>query len=287
MGGSMGGDPTSTADPAAPAPPRAAEPAGRRWRATAAYHALVFRRLWRGSAFTRLGGPLLTLFAVGWGVGALVDRGQARGIPWHETTLPYAVFVVPAILTTTAMLTGFGEGSWPVLGAIKWQGTYHAMLATPLGTGDILRGHAAQLAGQLALMAAAFVGLAAPFGVWWSWWALATVGVAVLTGLGFGLLMTALSAHFLSETWFTFAYRVVLTPLLLFSGTYFPIEQLPAAARPIAWVTPLWHGVESARALGTGLIEVPMLLGHLGALLGFVVGGWWLAARALRRRLVT
>jgi lipooligosaccharide transport system permease protein len=122
--------------------------------------------------FSRIGGPLLTLFAIGWGVGALVDRGPSRGLPWQGQLLPYVVFVVPGILASQAMLTGFGESSWPVLAGIKWAGTYLAMLATPLRTRDILRGHVAQVGWQLAAGAALFVALAAPFGVLRSWWVL-------------------------------------------------------------------------------------------------------------------
>lgn len=268
-------------------PPVALEPPGRRWQAVASYYAVVLRRVWRGGIYTRVGGPLLTLLAVGWGVGALIDSSQRGGIPWHGVTLPYAAFVVPAILVNTAMLTGFAESSWPVLGAIKWQGTYHAMLATPLRTRDILAGHVAQVCWQLAFGAGIFMGLAAPFGVWRSWWALAGLPIAVLTGLGFTLLMTYVSARFQSEAWFMTIFRVVLTPLVLFSGTYFPIEQLPLVLQPLAWATPLWHGVEAARACSTGVIEPGPLVLHLLVLAGFVGAGWWLSAREFHRRLVT
>lgn len=268
-------------------PPRALEPTGRRWVGVAAYHLVVLRRVWRGMVFSRIGGPLLTLFAIGWGVGALVDRGPSRGLPWQGQLLPYVVFVVPGILASQAMLTGFGESSWPVLAGIKWAGTYLAMLATPLRTRDILRGHVAQVGWQLAAGAALFVALAAPFGVWRSWWVMAAVPVAVLTGLGFTLPMAALAAYAQSEAWFTLVFRVGVTPLMLFSGTYFPLEQLPGALRPVAWATPLWHGVEACRALATGVLDAGPLAAHLAVLVGFVVVGWWLADSVLRRRLVT
>jgi len=251
------------------------------------YHLRVLRRVWRGMVYSRLGTPLLSLLAVGWGVGLLVDRGASRGVPWHGVVLPYAVFVVPAILASMAMMAGFGESSWPVFGAIKWQGTYYAMLATPMRTRDILAGHLAQVGWQLAVGAGAFVALAAPFGVWRSWWVLLAVPVATLTGLAFATIMTAVAARSQTEGWFTAIFRVVATPLMLFSGTYFPIESLPAALVPVAWTTPLWHGVEAARALSTGLIEVGPLLGHVAALVTFAVVGVLWSARELERRLVT
>ena len=201
-------------------------------------------------------------------------------------TLPYAVFVVPAILASTAMMTGFGESSWPVFGAIKWQGTYYAMLATPMRTRDILAGHIAQVGWQLAAGAAVFVALAAPFGVWRSWWVLAAVPVATLTGLGFATVMTAVAARSETEGWFTAIFRVVATPLMLFSGTYFPIESLPTVLQPLAWATPLWHGVEACRALATGLVDGGAVLGHVAALVGFCAVGVAWSARELHRRLV-
>lgn len=267
--------------------PRAILPATRRWRPIVGYHLRVLRRVWRGMVYSRLGTPLLSLLAVGWGVGLLVDRGGSGGVPWHGIVLPYAVFVVPAILASMAMMTGFGESSWPVFGAIKWQGTYYAMLATPMRTRDILAGHLAQVGWQLAVGAGAFVALAAPFGVWRSWWVLLAVPVATLAGLAFATLMTAVAARSQTEGWFTAIFRVVATPLMLFSGTYFPIESLPAPLVPVAWATPLWHGVEACRALATGMLDIGPLLGHVLVLVAFCAAGVIWSARELERRLVT
>ncbi|PID96615.1 MAG: ABC transporter [Actinomycetales bacterium] len=266
--------------------PRASIVSGRRWIGVAAYHAVSFRRVWRGAVFTRLGQPLLMLFAVGWGVGLLVDRSDRGGIPWGGQVLPYVVFVVPAILSTQAMTTGVGESSWRVMGAIKWQGTYHAMLATPLRTRDILLGHLAHVSVQLLAGATVFIAVAALFGVWRSGSVLWTIPVALLTGLGFALFMTGVSARVESQAWLTLTYRLGITPLMLFSGTFFPVEQLPAVLRPLSAVTPLWHGVAASRALSTGLIDAGSLGLHVAVLVGFVVAGWWWAARGLHRRLV-
>jgi lipooligosaccharide transport system permease protein len=115
---------------------------------------------------------------------------------------------------------------------------------------------------------------------------LLTVPVATLTGLAFATIMTAVAARSETEGWFTAIFRVVATPLMLFSGTYFPIESLPAALLPVAWATPLWHGVEACRALATGLIDVGPLLGHLAALVAFTAVGVVWSARELERRLV-
>lgn len=264
--------------------PAAVLPAGRRWWPILEHQLRVYRRIWRGSVFGRILGPVITLLSLGFGLGTLVDRGA--GITWQGQSVPYVQFVAPAILVTQAMVTGIGESSWPVLGAIRRTGTYHAMLATPAGPRDILRAHLTFVAVQVAMAVALFQIVAAAFRVFASWWVLGCLAIGVLTGLGFASLMTALAARALTETAFTVVFRLVMAPLALFSGTFFPIDSLPALLQPIAWFTPLWHGVEACRALALGQLSWPALAGHVLALCGFVAGGWWLAARALRGRLV-
>lgn len=264
--------------------PGALPPAGRRWWPILEHQLRVYRRTWRGSVFGRILSPVLMLLSLGFGLGTLVDRGA--GISWHGQAVPYVMFVAPAILATQAMMTGIGESSWPVLGGIRWAGTYHAMLATPAGPRDILRAHLAHVALQVAIAVCLFQVVAGVFGAFGSWWVLGCVAVGVLTGLGFASLMTALAARALNETAFTLVFRLVMTPLMLFSGTFFPVDSLPAVLRPVAWITPLWHGVESCRALALGDVSWPALAGHVLVLCGFLAVGWWLAGRALRARLV-
>ena len=78
-----------------------------------------------------------------------------------------------------------------------------------------------------------------------------------------------------------------MTPLMLFSGTFFPVDQLPVWMQPVAWVTPLWHGVEPCRQVATGQVDWPWLALHLGVLLAFVAVGWVLAVRSFTKRLVS
>lgn len=258
---------------------------GGSWRPILGYQVRVYRRIWRASVVGRVVTPLLTLLALGVGLGTLVDRAGG-GVPWGAVVVPYLPFVVPGMLAGNAMMVAFGDSSWPVLGAIRWHGTYHAMLATPATPRDILRAHVAFCAIQLTMASSVFLAVAWAFGGLRSWWALAAVPVVVLCGLGFAAAMTAVAAWTETETAFTVAYRLAMTPLMLFSGTFFPIDQLPSGLRPVAWVTPLWHGVEPARALCTGLLDWPSVLGHAGALVLFVVVGLALADRSLHRRLV-
>jgi len=108
---------------------------------------------------------------------------------------------------------------------------------------------------------------------------------AVLTGLAFATPIAALSATLRSADKFNLLFRFGITPLFLFSGTFFPIEQLPPLIQPLAWITPLWHGVALTRGLALGTIDGVGVLVHGTVLVVLAVGGLLLFDRALGRRL--
>ncbi|WP_127126773.1 ABC transporter permease [Georgenia sp. SYP-B2076] len=258
-------------------------PGGVGWGPVFEYWWTQYRRTWISSVVSRFLMPVLFLVSMGMVVGGLVDRA-AGGVDG----MPYLRFVVPGILAAQAMWTAVGESTYSVLGALRWTRQYHAMLATPLGVLDVLIGHLAYVALSIAFGTVVFVAVAALFGAWASWWVLLAVPVVVLTGLAFAVPCFAYTAQYAesAESGFSLIFRLVVTPLFLVSGTFFPVEQLPAPLRAVAWVTPLWHGVSATRSLAAGTPEWGAVAGHLAFLL-LVVGasGWW-AWRAFRRRLV-
>ena len=151
----------------------------------------------------------------------------------------------------------------------------------------MLGGHLAVVGFHLFTGALIFVVVAAPFGAFASWWVVLAVPVAVLTGLAFAVPTFALSARLENDNGFSILFRFVVTPLMLFSGTFFPIDQLPgvdAAAR-------LGHpAVARRRALrDASLGTAPGRLGvvHLAVLLALRRVGWVLARRSFTRRLVS
>ena len=249
--------------------------------AVAAHHLLVARRTWKGSVVGRFLSPLFFLLAMGLGLGALVDE-RAGGVDG----LPYLRFVVPGIIAMQAMTTAFGESTYAVMGYVKWNQMYSAMLSTPLRVREVLLGHLLVVAGQLAFASCAFVLVAAPFGAFGSPWVVLAVPVAVLTGMAFAVPMFALAARLDTDSGFSIVFRFVMTPLMLFSGTFFPVEQLPAWMQPAAWVTPLWHGVVLCREASEGVAPGWATSGHVGVLVLYVAVGWVLARRGLARRLL-
>jgi len=279
---------TSAAE-AAPAPGSRGEPGPRaplstseRWLSVFGYLATVYKRTWRGSIIGRFLSPLFFLLSMGLGLGALVDD-RAGGVDG----LPYLQFVVPAIVATQAMWVAMGESTYQVLGYIKWNMGYHAMLASPLGIRDILVGHLLSIAGHLTVATTIFMAVAALFGGFSSWWALLSLPIAVLTGMAFTVPIFAFTARQEGDSGFNILFRWVMTPLMLFSGTFFPVDQLPLWMQPVAWLTPLWHGVEASRQVATGQVDWLSLVLHLLVLVAFVAVGWVLAVRSFTTRLVT
>jgi lipooligosaccharide transport system permease protein len=254
---------------------------GERVLAVFTYFLTVYRRTWRGSIIGRFLSPLFFLLAMGIGLGSLVDD-RVGGVDG----LPYLQFVVPAIVATQTMWVAMGESTYQVLGYIKWNMGYHAMLASPMTVRDVLRGHFLAVAAHLTTATAIFMAVASLFGGFGSVAAVFCLPIAVLTGMAFTTPIFAFTARQEGDDGFNILFRWIVTPLMLFSGTFFPIEQLPGWMQPIAWATPLWHGVEACRAVATGAVAWWPLAGHLLVLAGYAAVGWWLAERSFARRLV-
>ena len=206
------------------------------------------------------------------------NRGTVAGVD-------YLVFVAPGILAATAMQQAAGESLWPVMAGMKWIRTFHAAAATPLAPSDVFGGRLLWIAARQAMTATAFVAVAALLGGIASPWAVLAVPTAVLTGQAFAAPLTAFSGGQESDTPFPLIMRVAIMPMFLFSGTFFPVAQLPDWLEPIAWVSPLWHGVELCRGATTGSLAWAPAAGHAAFLIACVVAGCWWGARTFTARL--
>lgn len=251
------------------------------WLRGLGYWAYQYKRTWRSSITTSFLYPVLYLAAMGVGLGSLVDRHshQVGGVPYLD-------FIAPGLLAATAMQIGANEAMYPVMGAIKWVRTYFAMLATPLRVVDVLRGHLGWIAVRLMTVSAIYLGVVAAFGVVRSPLAILAFPVAVLTGLAFAAPIAAFAATQDKDVGFTSIYRFGLIPLFLFSGTFFPVTELPDWLRPVAYATPLYHGVTLCRGLVLGTAELWPSIGDAVYLLALAVIGYRLARGAFTRRLV-
>jgi lipooligosaccharide transport system permease protein len=241
-----------------------------------------YRRTWRGSIYSSVLNPVLYLGAMGLALGKLVDQRGTASLG-HVS---YLAFLAPGLMAASAMQTAVGESLYPVYTAVKWQRTYQAAAGTPLRPGDIYRGHVLFTAMRLTMNMTIFLGIMAAFGAIESAWAVVCLPVAVLTGLAFATPLDAFAVtQSKNDQAFNVIFRFGMIPLFLFSGTFFPITQLPAWIRPVAYATPLWHGVALCRALSLGTADLTGALGHAAYLIGITVLGLVAGARTYRRRL--
>jgi lipooligosaccharide transport system permease protein len=240
-----------------------------------------YRRTWQGSIYSSVLNPLLYLGALGLGLGTLVDAhgtGSLGGVR-------YLVFLAPGLLAAAAMQTAMGESTYPVLGSVKWLKTYQAAAATPLRPADIFHGHLLFTVMRLAMNCSIFVAVMAAFGAAGSPWVLAALPAAVLTGLSFAAPIEAYAVTRSKDQSFALLFRFGMIPLFLFSGVFFPISQLPGWIRPVAYVTPLWHGVALCRSLSLGTATAGGVLGHVAYLALLAGAGIAAGHRTYLRRL--
>lgn len=269
---------TATTLTARPAP----EPGWLRWRAVYAHCWRTYTHTWRGTIYTKVLEPVLFLTAMGVGLGTLVNSRHSGRLDG----LSYLDFVAPGLVAAVGMQTASFEATWPVLGSIKWHRTYFGMLAGPLTVADLVTGQLAWIATSIATSCGIYLAVAAAFGAVHSVLAVLAFPAAVLTGLAFAAPIAAFAATVDNDTAFAMLYRFGVVPLFLFSGSFFPITQLPHWMQYVAYATPLWHGVDLTRHLVLGQVQA-VDLAHVAYLVALTALGALVARRTFARRLVT
>ena len=242
----------------------------------------TYRRLWRSSVWSSFLGPVFYLAAMGYGLGSLVDKNGTAS----PGGVPYVVYVAPAILGFQAMNTGISNGSFPVYSSVHWSRIYLAAQATQLRPADINRGHMMFITMRVAMNSACFIVVMAAFGTIRSAWAALLLPVAALTGLAFAAPVAAWAVTLDKDYVMNYVFRFGAVPMMLFSGTFFPVSRLPGWLQPIAYATPLWHAVALCRglSLGTGL-TARSAVAHVGYLAAIAAASLWAGSVTYRRRL--
>jgi lipooligosaccharide transport system permease protein len=243
--------------------------------------ARVYKHTWRSSIISTFLSPILLLLAMGVGLGSLVDDRNA------PAGLPYLTWLAPGLLAAAAMQTAAGDSAYPVMAGIKWIKSYDAALASPIEVHHLVGGHVAWVMVRLVMVSVVFAGVMTAFGATSVAESLLAIGPAVLTGFAFIGPVTAYTAGLKKETGLASLFRFGIVPLFLFSGTFFPISQLPDWMEPLALLTPLWHGAELTRWAALGL--EPTLSPATHSLVLFGVGAVFpvLAYRRLAGRLIS
>lgn len=247
------------------------------------YWLTVLRRTWRGTVITSFLQPFLYLTAMGVGLGGFVDSSSSDNALGGVS---YLAFIAPGLLATTALQTAIGEATYPVMAGFKWQRFYYSMAATPLDATDIVAAQLAFIALRICTACSVFLLVMAAYG------AIHDVAggvlallVVLLVGMAHAAPVVGLTARLKNESAFSLIFRLGLIPMTLFSGAFFPISQLPAPVEWLAYVTPIWHGVELARMLTLGDATLGPALGHTAYLAVVAAAGWLYAVSGFRRRL--
>lgn len=236
---------------------------------------LVWRKLLVPAVLMNFGEPTLYLLGLGFGLGHFV--GEMSG-------MPYLAFLASGIIASSAMTTSSFEGMYSVFTRMVPQKTYEAILATPLEVDDILAGEMLWCATKSVFSGIAILAVAAMLGVVQGWVALWVIPVVFMIGLCFAgpaMIMSALAYNY---DFFNYYTVLVITPMFILSGVFYPIDTLPPAMQGFVQILPLTHAVMLTRALVVGA-DLSQPLVHLGVLMVYAVVGYYVAVVLVRRKL--
>lgn len=235
---------------------------------------------------TGIGSPLLYLAGLGLGLGALVSANLG---PRAVDGVAYLPFVAPALLVTAAVQTALEEYSYPILLGFKWNPIFTGMHSAPLTPGQIIDGNVIAVTGRLLATCGIYFLVMLPFGAVPLATGVVAIPVAMLAGAAVGSPVLAYVATIREDRGqIPVLARVVILPLTLFSGTFFPLSVLPLGLQWIGWLSPVWHGAQLARVATFGLAEpVWLTVVHVVYLAVLAVVPWRLARRTTARRLAS
>jgi lipooligosaccharide transport system permease protein len=242
-----------------------------------------YKRNWKATVISSIGMPVLYLIAMGVGFGSQVPPNAVTD---H---LSYLQYLAPALLATGAVQTATGDATFPILSGFKWQKVFFSAASSPITPAQVCDGQLVWITLRLFGSGLAYLAIAAAIGAVTGPGILLSLLFGVLTGLAFGWLVVAYAASMKGESGAGFnpLFRFVLVPMSLFAGTFFPITQLPAWIRPVAWITPLWHGTELARGAEFGTLSLWPTVGHVVYLLALIMVGWALSRWRFRVQLAS
>jgi len=229
--------------------------------------------------------PLFYLFSMGFGVGALigdVPLGDGR-------TVPYAVFIAPALLASSAMNGAIYETSHNFFHKLKYAKVYDAIITTPMSLQDVARGEVMWALMRGSLYSIGFLGVVAALGLAGVGLISSPLGILAFPAsmvVGYAFAGAGMAATTFVRTWRDFDYlQLAIMPMFLFSGTFYPIDAYPPALQVFVQCTPLYRGVHLIRALTTGALD-PTLVIDLAYLLALGTIGLEITSRRLGKLLL-
>lgn len=226
---------------------------------------------WLGAVIAfGLGNPIMYLISVGLGIGALVDANNGGGV----LGVSYLQFVAPALLATAAIQGVMDEVTFPTMDGFVWDKLFYAINATSVSSRQIADGVMLVALTRGLFTTLMYLGVLLVFGAVPITSVLPLIFSSMIAAWGWSAVMLAITARMeRDEGWFALIGRFVIAPMFLFSGTFYPLEQMPIYLQPIGWVSPLWHSTQLGRNLSYGMeLADGMFWVHVGylALMGIV-----------------
>ena len=238
-----------------------------------------YRRTWRGTIVISVANPLLFLTAMGLGLGKLVNHGHSSYL--HGAT--YLAFVAPGLLAAGALQSAATEAGGPVYQSARQRGNYRAAAATPMSPTDIQLGHLLFMAFRTTLSATAFTAVITAFGIVGPLTGLLLIPATLLTGMALSAPMSAWAVSVTKPAKLNATFRFLIMPMYMFSGTFYPIAQLPVWLRDIIAVTPLYQGIQLCRSLVLNTVTIGGTLTSVLYLTVLTTFGYLAGRRSYRR----
>ena len=240
----------------------------------------VYRQNWKIGFLAPLLEPLFYLLAFGYGLSALVGRIRDQG-----AEVSYTAFIAPALIAINIMNNAFFENTYSSFVRMYYQKTFDAMMATPLSVDEIITGEIVWGAAKSVFSTMIMMAVISLFGLISYPAGLLLIPLAFVGGMAFGAIgmyFTGIVPHI---DLFNLPFFLFITPMFLFSGTFFPVENLPPWAQYMAMALPLTHLTLLARSLCYSRFTGDMLW-SLACLIAFGAVFFPLALRKMRQRLI-
>jgi lipooligosaccharide transport system permease protein len=236
----------------------------------------VFAKLWKGALLPNFFDPVFYLLAMGFGLGTYLS---------HVNGIPYKEFIASGLVGSAVMWAASFETTWNIYFKMTENRLYDAMLATPVEVEDLVAAEVAWAATRALIYGTTFLVIVAVFGLVGSGWAIFTPFFLLLGGACFATMGIAFTAVVNRVELYSYYYTLLITPLFLFSGIFYPLDKLPSWTRVVAWFTPLYHLVKVTRGLVLGP-EFGSILGNSIWLAVLTVALFVVPVHFMRQRLV-
>ncbi|HZT62274.1 MAG TPA: ABC transporter permease [Burkholderiales bacterium] len=237
---------------------------------------LVWRKLAVPSLLGNLADPLIYVLGLGYGLGSMLP--QVGGVP-------YIAFLAAGMVCSSTMNSATFEAMYSAFSRMHVQRTWDAIMMAPLDLDDVVLAELVWAASKSVLSGAAILAVVWLLGLTHSLLSLWVLALVPLVGLAFGALALVVTAMARSYDFFMYYFTLVVTPMSLLCGVFFPVDQLPAAFQSVAAVLPLTHAVAIARPLLLGEVPAQAAL-HAAVLLAYAAAGFYAASVLFRRRLL-